>query len=418
MGAKERVVVSGMAVASNIGTNIDTFWSNLQKGHTNISYLEFELVNKCRTRIGGKVPTDDIELMKSTIEPLLRNLYFKFDKYKETFYSLYCIGQIIKEGNLNASCYSDFGLIVGSGCGCMNSIEEDYVDFLLHKEINPMSILEGMNNFITGTISIIFGIKGPSFILSSACSSAANAIGLAFKLISAGILDGCFCGGVDCCFRDIFFMGWDKLRVMTKDNDNPTKAMRPFSKNRNGFVLAEGAGYLLLVKESIAQKNKLPIYGEIIGYASTSDATHITRPNVDEQANCIAKALNDAGIDITDVDYINAHGTSTKLNDIAETQAIKRVFGNRAYDIPINSTKSMVGHTLGASGAIETIAAFLCMNKGIIHPTINYDEPDEECDLFYVPNKYIEKNMEIFLKNSFGFGGSNVCLVGKKHRKE
>lgn len=202
---------------------------------------------------------------------------------------------------------------------------------------------------------------------------------------------------------------------MTKNNDEPNKAMKPFSKTRDGFVLSEGAGYILITTMSNAIEKNYPIYAEIAGFGTTSDAVHITRPDIEGESECIKMALNNAGIGINDINYINAHGTSTYLNDITETLAIKKVFGKNAYKIPVSSTKSMIGHTLGACGVLEIIASILCMNKGIIHPTINY-ERDEECDLYYIPDNYIKQDVNIFLKNSFGFGGTNACLIIKKYK--
>lgn len=415
MKSDEKIVVAGMSIACNIGIDLDIFLSNLQKGYTKVSVLDFNFFEKYHTKIGGKLQDKDITRMKERVLHVLNNKKLNFEKSKETFFSLYCVNEIMgqtvlkEEKNIN-----NIGLIIGSGCGCINSREEDIKRACFEKNISPLSIIDGMSSSICGFLSIYFNLKGPSFIISSACSSSTHAIGMGFKMLQSGVIDSCICGGVDCSLADIIFKAWDNLRVMTRENQNPDKAMKPFSKNRKGFILSEGAGYILLTKESIALKKKYPIYAEIIGYGATSDASHITRPDSEGQAECIKIALDDARVNIKEIDYINAHGTSTTINDIIETRSIKKVFGKQAYNIPVSSTKSMIGHVLGATGAIELIASILCMNQGIIHPTINY-EPDKECDLFYVPNILIKRNVDIFLKNSFAFGGSNACLVVRKY---
>lgn len=410
MKKKERIIIAGMAGVSNLGIDLTTYFENLKNGYTKMSPIEFDSPLKYHTTFGGKVDARDIEIMKARITPLLGGKPFNYEKWKETFYSIYCLHEILR---VCKTLPKRTGLIVGSGCGCINSIEEDYINMFINKKVNPLSIVEGMSNYISGYLTMLFQINGPSFIISSACSSGANAVGLAFKMIQMGMIDACLCGGVDCGLKEYTFKAWDQMRVLSRNNEAPNRAMKPFSKKRDGFVLSEGAAYLLLVREGILSEYSYPCYAEVAGYSTTSDGAHLTRPNTETQVECITNALEDADLSPEEVDYINAHGTSTPLNDITETNAIKRVFGDLAYQIPISSTKSMLGHTLGASGVLELLAAVLCMNNGIIHPTINY-EPDEECDLNYVPNTFIKKEVKTFLKNSFGFGGSNTCLVVRK----
>ncbi len=411
MKFKPRVMVVEMAGVSNLGIDNDVYFKNLARGYTRMTRLDLPGLCKYRTKFAGKVHDADLKVMKRRLTPLLDSRPFDYQKHKETFYSLYCLHNIIKKSK---QLPSKTGLIVGTGCGNLNSLEMTYRDLFIKDKAHPLAIVEGMSNFVSSYMTILFGIKGPSFVISTACSSGTNAIGLGFKMIQSGMIDACICGGVDCGLTETAFRTWDKMRVMSKKNEDPNKAMKPFSAERDGFVLSEGAAYFLLVREDKLSQYNYPSYCEISGYASNSAAEHLTRPNVESQANCIEDALADASVSSNDVDYINAHGTSTVLNDLTETNSIKEVFGNRAYDIPISSTKSMIGHSLGASGPLELLATILCMNKKIIHPTINYNNQDSLCDLNYVPNNAVQADVNIFLKNSFAFGGNNVCIVGKK----
>jgi 3-oxoacyl-[acyl-carrier-protein] synthase II len=268
----------------------------------------------------------------------------------------------------------------------------------------------------SGEIAIQYGMTGPNYAVSSACASANNAIGDALRLIRYGDADVMITGGSEAAISPIALAGFCSARALSTRNDDPEKASRPFDKNRDGFVMGEGSGILVIETLDHALKRNAKIYAELCGYGASDDAYHITAPNPTAESACqaIRMALADGDVTIDEVDYINAHGTSTELNDKIETLAIKRVFDERAYKIPVSSTKSMTGHLLGAAGAIEMIATLLCMENGFIHPTINYSEPDPDCDLDYVPNTAREKQITCALSNSLGFGGHNAVLVVKK----
>ena len=271
-------------------------------------------------------------------------------------------------------------------------------------------------NIAGGQIAIKYGFHGPNFSLSTACSSASDAIGMAYRLIQSNQINAMVCGGSEGGITPLTLSGFSNMKALSKNNDNPQSASKPFDKNRDGFIMSEGSAMLVLESLDSAQKRGANILAEIVGYGITNDAYHITQPHNESKgaASAIDLALKDASINKNEVSYINAHGTSTYYNDMLETQAIKQVFGNHAKDLLVSSTKSMTGHMLGATGAIEAVTCIYAMNHGIIPPTINYETPDPECDLNYVPNKSIESNLTITISNSFGFGGHNSVLAFKK----
>ena len=264
------------------------------------------------------------------------------------------------------------------------------------------------------TSPIQFGFKGISYVLATACSSGTNAIGEAFKKIKNGYAEIMIAGGTDAPISPAGFSAWDKLRALSRKNDDPQKAVKPFSKNRDGLVIGEGAGIVVLETLENALNRQAKIYGEITGYGTSSDASHITYPNHEQEVKAIHNAFEDAGIVSDDIDYISAHGTATQANDKVETESIKSVFGERAYSIPMSSIKPVIGHTFGASGAIELITCILAMEKGMVPPTINYEIPDPDCDLDYVPNVARKVSVETAMSNSFGFGGANAILIVSK----
>jgi 3-oxoacyl-[acyl-carrier-protein] synthase II len=280
-------------------------------------------------------------------------------------------------------------------------------------KINTFTAIASFPDAAASCISLEFGLQGPSFSLSTACSSSSDALSIARDLIQKDAVDSVIVGGSDAPLFAPVFSSFCVLRALSKRNDMPEAASRPFDRLRDGFVLSEGAGVLILEELECAKRRGAHIYGEILGVSSTCDAYHITSPDPHglQAERALRLAIQDAGIQPQDIDYINAHGTSTPLNDKIETMVIKRIFGDRAKEIPVSSTKSMIGHTIAAAGALEICAAILALEKGIIHPTINQEVPDPECDLNYVPNKAITANPKIILKNSFGFGGKNAALV-------
>jgi len=322
--------------------------------------------------------------------------------------------------DLNKEDLSRIGVIIGSGIGGIATIERE-MEVLLTKgpsRTSPFLIPMEIINIAAGEIAIQYGFKGPNYGVVSACASSTHAIGDALRILRYGDAEVIITGGSEAAITPLGLSGFCAAKALSTRNDEPKKASRPFDKNRDGFVMGEGAAIFVLETLEHAIKRNAKIYGELAGYAATDDAWHITAPREDctTQALCMKLALQDAEVSPSEVDYINAHGTSTQLNDKYETLAIKQIFGEYAYKIPISSTKSMTGHLLGAAGAVELAAIIMCMENNFIHPTINYEVPDPECDLYYVPNQPIEKEINVALSNSFGFGGHNAAIVVKRFK--
>ena len=317
---------------------------------------------------------------------------------------------------INAGNAGRVGNVIGTSVGGMQTYE-DTLSTLRDRgpgAVSPFFILGFIPNMLGGEISIAFGSKGPSMCVSNACATGNSAIGEAMRLIQYGDADAMIAGGSEAYIIPVGIAGLDKMRAISRRNDDPEKASRPFDKERDGFVLGEGAATLILEEMEAAVNRGARIYAELTGYGANIDGFHATEPDWESQARCMNLALADAGISAGDVDYINAHGTSTPLNDVSETLAIKAVLGGRSKDVPVSSNKSMLGHLLGAAGAVEAVFTVLTIRDGIIPPTINQETPDPECDLDYVPNKAREKKIKYALSNSFGFGGANATLVFKK----
>jgi 3-oxoacyl-[acyl-carrier-protein] synthase II len=310
------------------------------------------------------------------------------------------------------------GVYMGTGLGGANAIEDGYVRLFKENSdrVKPLSVLMIMSNASASYLSIEYGLTGPCLTVSTACASSSNAIGEAFRQIRDGYADVMLAGGTEAFLTYGVFRSWEALRVLAmEDPDDPSKSCKPFSKNRSGLVLGEGAAVVVLEEMERAVRHGAPLYAEILGYGSTSDAFHMTKPSFERQAQAISEAIREAGISSEDIDYINAHGTATQWNDLLETQAIKKVFGDYAYKVPVSSTKSMHGHTIGAAGAIEFVVSLLAIKNQAIPPTTNLDQPDPECDLDYVPNigrKGVKVNT--VMSNSFAFGGTNAVLIARK----
>jgi 3-oxoacyl-[acyl-carrier-protein] synthase II len=313
------------------------------------------------------------------------------------------------------------GTIVGAGMGGLSSIEFFYKRLLENgpRRVSPFFIPIVIINLAAGQIAIRFGLKGPNSAVATACASGTHAIGDAFKIIQRGDADAMVAGGSEACITAIGFAGFCAAKALSTNNDEPKKASRPFDAKRDGFVMGEAAGLLMLEELEFAQRRGARIYAEVVGYGMSGDAYHITAPSPDGDGayRCMKAALEDSGLPQTSIQYINAHGTSTKFNDELETMAIKRLFNEYAYKIPVSSTKSMTGHLLGAGGGVEAVVSILTIVNGIIHPTINYEHPDPQCDLDYVPNKARQAKVDAAMSNSFGFGGTNASLVFKKFEK-
>jgi len=411
MSEKKRVVITGIGVISPIGIGKEKFTESLKNGVSGVDLISSFDVSQYPTKIAAEVkdfnPEDYIEEKKVR----------RMDRFCQ--FALAAAKMAIEDSqlDLNKEDLSRIGVIIGSGIGGIATIERE-MEVLLTKgpsRTSPFLIPMEIINIAAGEIAIQYGFKGPNYGVVSACASSTHAIGDALRILRYGDAEVIITGGSEAAITPLGLSGFCAAKALSTRNDEPKKASRPFDKNRDGFVMGEGAAIFVLETLEHAIKRNAKIYGELAGYAATDDAWHITAPREDctTQALCMKLALQDAEVSPSEVDYINAHGTSTQLNDKYETLAIKQIFGEYAYKIPISSTKSMTGHLLGAAGAVELAAILMCMENNFIHPTINYEVPDPECDLYYVPNQPIEKEINVALSNSFGFGGHNAAIVVK-----
>ena len=410
---KNRVLVTGMGIISPVGNTIDEFWQAIISGKSGIDYIKSFDTTNFETKFAAEIKDLDVN------DYLDRKEARRMDKFCQ--YAVIASQCALDDSGLKLDQEDKerIGVIVGSGIGGMDTFEKEYRHYFDKgpRKISPFFIPMMIPDIAPGHISIRFGLKGPNYSTISACASSSNAIGAAFRSIQYGEVDVMITGGSEATVTPMGVGGFNAMKALSTRNHEPQKASRPFDADRDGFVIGEGGGILVLESEAHALNRGAKIYGEIVGVGFTADAYHITAPATDGDGarRAMGTALNDAGLTIEDVDYINAHGTSTPYNDKIETLAIKNLFGERAYKIPISSTKSMIGHLLGASGSLELIATLLTVRENKIHPTINYEFLDTECDLNYTPNKAIDKTVDIAISNSFGFGGHNVCLVVKKY---
>jgi len=402
-----RVVITGEGSISPLGVSSKDLWNNLIHGKSGIKLIKSFDTENFNVKIAGEITDFDPLTFFEHKESR------KLDRY--TMFAMIAADQAIKSSGLDSS---NVGVILGTGVGGMHTLEEEQTKLLKkgQRGVSPHFIPKMIPNIAGGQIAIKYGFHGPNFSLSTACSSASDAIGMAYRLIQSNQINTMVCGGSEGGITPLTLSGFSNMKALSKNNGNPQSASKPFDKNRDGFIMSEGSAMLVLESLDSAQKRGANILAEIVGYGITNDAYHITQPHNESKgaASAIDLALKDASINKDEVSYINAHGTSTYYNDMLETQAIKQVFGNQAKDLLVSSTKSMTGHMLGATGAIEAINCIYAMNHGIIPPTINYETPDPECDLNYVPNKSIESNLTITMSNSFGFGGHNSVLAFKK----
>jgi len=407
-----RVVITGMGLVIPIGIGVETAWKNVCEGKSGIGLLTRFDTNGFETKIAGEVKHFNPELYIDKKEIKKMDLFIH--------YAIAATKEALEDAQLAITPENSeqIGVIVGTGLGGLPSIER-YHKILLEKgpgRISPFFIPMLIANLASGQIAIQFGPKGPNTCVVTACATGAHCIGDAFRAIVYGDAEAMIAGGTEANITPLTIGGFNSMKALSTRNDEPEKACRPFEKNRDGFVVAEGAGILILEELQFALKRNAKIYGELIGYGYTGDAYHITAPSPDGDGavRCMRMAIKDARLKPEDVEYINAHGTSTPLNDLTETIAIKKVFGDRAKKIPISATKSMTGHLLGAAGSTEAIFTILAIQDGIIPPTINYEEPDPQCDLDYVPNAARRQPLNIAMSNAFGFGGTNAALVFKK----
>ncbi len=407
-----RVVITGVGLVTPLGTGVDKNWQALMDGRSGIGPVTRFDVSDFPTRIAGEVKDFHAEEFIEKKEIKKMDLFIQ--------YAVAAAKMAMDESQLPITADNEdmVGVIVGVGIAGLSSIEEYHKLFMESrlKRVSPFFIPKLIPNLAPGQISIRYGAKGINYTPASACSSGAHAIGEAFRLIRLGEQDAMIAGGAEAALTPLGLGGFIAMKAVSSRNDPPEKASRPFDRNRDGFVMAEGAGVMVLEELEQARKRGAKIYAEVIGYGANADAYHMTAPSPEGEgaARCIRLALRSGGIDPLEVDYINAHGTSTPYNDATETHAIKRVFGEHAARMAVSSTKSMTGHLLGAAGGVEAVYSALALHHQCLPPTINYEEPDPECDLDYVPNVSRRAPVRVALSNSFGFGGTNVCLAFRR----
>ncbi|STY29449.1 3-oxoacyl-ACP synthase [Legionella wadsworthii] len=409
---KRRVVITGMGMLTPVGLNVEETWQNILAGKSGVVVADEFDANEYSTRIWAKVKDFNIE----NYVPLKDAR--KMDVF--TQYGIAAADEAIRDSGLNidANLANRIGVAVGAGIGGIQTISNNQDKLMAGgpRKVSPFFIPAGIINMVAGQISIRHQLKGPNISVVTACTTGTHNIGLAGRMISYGDADVMVCGGAEMTLTPLCLAGFSAVRSLSKRNDEPEKASRPFDKDRDGFVMGEGAGILVLEEYEHAKARGAKIYAELVGFGMSGDAYHITAPDEDADgaARAMEAAIHDAHIDPEQVDYINAHGTSTYLNDLNETKAIKRVFKQHAYDLAVSSTKSMTGHLLGAAGAVEAIFSILAIRDQIAPPTINLDNPDEGCDLNYVPHTPQKRNINYVLSNSLGFGGTNGSLLFKR----
>ncbi|RUT46935.1 beta-ketoacyl-[acyl-carrier-protein] synthase II [Paenibacillus anaericanus] len=408
---KHRVVVTGMGVVTSLGNDLDTFWDNLVQGKSGVSLIEAFDVSGYTTRIAAEVkdfnPDDYIDRKEAR----------KMDRFVQ--FATTAAFSALKDSGLNIAEQTDperVGVMIGSGIGGLGTLEDQH-SILLEKgprRVSPFFIPMMIANMASGHVSILTGAKGPNSTTVTACATGTHSIGDSYRTIMNGDADVMICGGAEATIRPTGVAGFCSMRAMSTRNDEPERASRPFDSERDGFVMGEGAGILILESLEHAQKRGAKIYAEVIGYGLSADAHHMTDPDPDGASRAMKMALRSAGIEPEEIDYINAHGTSTPPGDRSETTAIKWTFGDHAYKLAVSSTKSMTGHLLGAAGGVEAVICGLTLQNGIIAPTINLENPDPDCDLDYVPNEARHSDVKVAMSNSFGFGGHNATIILKK----
>jgi 3-oxoacyl-[acyl-carrier-protein] synthase II len=409
-----RVVVTGVGAVTPVGNTAEEFWAALLQGKSGIGPITRFDAGPLPTKIAGEVKGFD------SLQFIDKKDDRKFDPFLK--YAIACAAMAVEDAGLNVERVdrTRFGVLVGSGIGGITTLLETH-KVLLEKgpdRVSPFFIPMLIINMASGLISMRFGAKGPNSSIVTACATGNHAIGDAMKIIQRNDADVMIAGGSEAIILPLTFAGFCQMKAMSTRNDEPTRASRPFDAARDGFVCGEGGGLLVLESLDHALARDARIYAEVVGYGMTGDAHHMTAPDpeADGAARAMSLAVRDAGIEPSMVGYINAHGTSTPYNDKSETMAIKRVFGEHARKLAVSSTKSMTGHLLGAAGGIEAIATALAIHHGVLPPTINYESPDPDCDLDYVPNQARKQDVEIALSNAFGFGGTNATLVFRKYR--
>jgi len=409
---KRRVVVTGTGLISPVGNSTEESWKALLAGQDGIGTITRFDASDFATTFAAEIKDFHAEQYLEKKEIRRMDLFLQYGIAAST--------QAVHDSGLDQNGIDSerFGIIIGSGIGGISTIEAQHTRLTDGGpgRISPFFVPMMISNIASGQVAIRFGARGPSYATVSACASGAHAIGDAYRWIKYGDADVIIAGGAEAAITPMAVGGFCSMRALSTRNDEPGRASRPFDRMRNGFVLGEGAGIVILEELGHARERGANIIGEVVGYGMTADAYHITAPapNGEGMARAMAMALKEADAKASEVDYVNAHGTSTELNDKYETVAIKRVFGEHARSVMVSSTKSMTGHLLGAAGGIEFVFALMALRDGLVAPTINYEYPDPDCDLDYVPNKAREADIECAISNSFGFGGQNACLALKR----
>ncbi len=411
---KRRVVVTGLGAVTPLGNEIETLWGNVLDGKSGIKKLSLIEPDRFKVQLAGDIPDFT---PGDYVDPKDNK---RLDRF--TLFAMYAAGKAIEDSGLDFDSEDAYrcGVILGSGIGGLAEIEIQ-VERLLYKgpdRVSPLTIPKLMLNAAGGNVSIRYGLKGPNFTVATACASATNAMGDALKTIQYDDADVVITGGTEAAITAMGLSAFQNMKALSGRNDEPHRASRPFDADRDGFVLAEGAGILVFEELEHAKARGAHIYGEVLGYGASGDAGHITQPDPEGRgaARAMSNALRDAGLDPSDMDYINAHGTSTPLGDKAETQAVKSVYGDHAYKLAVSSTKGALGHSLGASGGIEMILTLLAVQNDTVPPTANLENPDPACDLDYTPLKSAKREVKTAMNNSFGFGGHNASIICGKVR--
>ena len=412
---ERRVVVTGIGVVTPLGNDLSTFWANCKNGVSGIDRLTAFDATEYDCKIAGEVKGFEAAPFFKNPKDVRRT-----DRY--TQFAMAAAKLAVADAGIEFNSFGDmtrFGTVIGSGIGGLKSLSDQHT-ILMNKgpgRISPFMIPMMISNMASGLVSMEFGLQGPNFATVSACATACHAIGEAWRMIRFDEADAFLAGGAEATIVPLGMAGFSAMKAMSTRNDEPQRASRPFDKDRDGFVMGEGAGILLLEELEHAKKRGAKIYCEVAGYGLSADAYHMTSPAPEGEGamRCMKTALAEAGINLDEVDYVNAHGTSTGLGDICETKAIKALFGQHAKNgLVVSSTKSMTGHLLGAAGSVEMAACAMAIQEGIVPPTINLDHPDPECDLDYVPHTARERKVRVAVNNSFGFGGHNATLVAKE----
>ncbi|MCB1758344.1 MAG: beta-ketoacyl-ACP synthase II [Gammaproteobacteria bacterium] len=412
--SRRRVVITGLGMVAPVGHTVKESWENILAGKSGIRPITHFDVEPFSVRFGGPIYDFDITQYISSKDAR------KMDKF--IHYGMAAGCQAIEESGfeINDETSRRIGVGIGSGIGGITGIENNYQIYAERgpKKISPFFVPANIVNMVAGDLSIKYGLKGPNYSIVSACSTGTHAIGEAARLIRHGYIDIMVAGGAEMATSPVGLGGFAAARALSTRNDDPQRASRPWDRDRDGFVLSDGAGVMVLEEYEHARARGAKIYAEIVGIGMNSDAYHMTAPSPSGigAAECMRMALDDAGVNLDEVDYINAHGTSTPAGDVAETMGVKTAFGDHAYKLAVSSTKSMTGHMLGAAGGAEAVFTALAVNDQVAPPTINLENPDPECDLDYVPNTAREMKIDIAISNSFGFGGTNGTLVFKRMR--